>query len=211
MRLPAGRIESLRWFLAEIAIVTVGILIALSVDGIAEARKERKLVREAIGHLESEMRENKRDMDKVMPFVAERRRHLTETLALVETLIDHRERGVPYEGRTNQSVVKFGLDLPVTAFRTAETTGALGHMSYAQVSRYAQVYGVQQEFMRLYARMQDHHVGIAVLARIQLVKLSAAELVGWRQSLAVALSHLDELESMGRVLLRGYQRGLGGG
>ena len=210
MRIPPGRIEALRWFLAEIAIVTAGILIALSVDGIVEARKERKLVREAISHLDSEMRENKRDLDKLMPRMAERRRYLVEALALVEVLIDRRERGVPYEGRATQGVVTFGMDLPATAFKTAETTGALGHMSYEQVSRYSQTYGVQQEFMRLYARMQDHYAAIAVLSRITLVSLSMPELQTWRQNLAVALSHLDAFESMGKVLARGYASGLGG-
>jgi hypothetical protein len=208
MRIPAGRLEGLRWFLAEIVIVSVGILIALSVDGIVEARKERKQVREAIGHLENEMRENKRDLDKLLPRMGERRRYLVQALALVEVLIDHRERGVPYGGSFTQGVVTFGLDLPATAFKTAETTGALGHMNYAQVSRYSQTYGVQQEFMRLYARMQDHYAAIAVLSRITLVKLSISELQTWRQNLAVALSHLDAFESMGKTLARGYERGL---
>lgn len=202
--------ERLRWFLAEITIVTAGILIALSLDGIVEARRERKLVREATAHIKHEIRDNKADLDKILAIVPRRRALLDEALAGVEKLIDERDRGVPHDAAPlRQGVVHFGIDLVSTALETAETTGALGHMPYAEVARYATAYGLQRELMRLHARMQDQYLLVGTIRRFSLKGLSTSELRAWRERLVVALEHLDGFASMAKTLSGSYASHLG--
>jgi len=50
--------------------------------------------------------------------------------------------------------LSYNLALLNTASRsTAEATGALGYMDYAEVKRFATVYDLQQEFNRLQDRL----------------------------------------------------------
>lgn len=60
---PEGPVTSLKEFLVHIGIVTIGILIALSLEGLLEWHHHRELVEEARANIASEIRDNRKDLD----------------------------------------------------------------------------------------------------------------------------------------------------
>jgi hypothetical protein len=63
---PTGTVESLKDFGLHLLIVTVGILIALSLEGLVEWRHHRALVEEARANIASEVRENQKGLDGLL-------------------------------------------------------------------------------------------------------------------------------------------------
>ena len=59
-----ARVGSVRGFVLEFIIVTLGVLIALSVDSVREFIQDRTLVREAKATVAQELAANKRDLDR---------------------------------------------------------------------------------------------------------------------------------------------------
>src|SRR5690348_13673367 len=62
IHVPRKAITSLKELLRELAIITAGILIALSFEGLVQWRHHRELVREARANILSELRENQREL-----------------------------------------------------------------------------------------------------------------------------------------------------
>ena len=193
--------------LSEIAIVTIGILIALSFDGLVEWRQERRLAREATATIRSEIAANKAQLDGRLKAVRDSRVHIEKTFKLVKLLLAERAQGVTDPDRVDtQGMVWFSIELTSTAMRTAETTGALRHMPYPEVSGYANLYELQAELVRLHGRLQDHFVLIGGMAkgRIKFRDLTTPELYAWRDHLMVAWEYLDTLERHAQRLSRNY-------
>ena len=59
---PPRRIATIKEFFKELLTITVGILIALSLEGLLEWRHHRELAREARANILSELRENQREL-----------------------------------------------------------------------------------------------------------------------------------------------------
>ncbi len=58
-----------------------------------------------------------------------------------------------------------GAELKNAALTTAEVTGALGYMDYGEVSRYASIYDLQAQFMRLQERQGQHFFDVLAFVR----------------------------------------------
>ena len=203
-----SRADAIKAFLREIVVVTVGILIALSLDGVVDWRREAKLVRETRASIQSEIADNRKVLASIVAALPNTRAQLELTLKTVGVVLEHRETGqgpAPDSSVLSRAFGVFTVDLSSTARATAETTGALVHMNYAEVQRYATVYGLQQEFMRLHARMYDAFIQMDSIRQISIDRLSKNELENWRQNVVTTLGYLRALESMGKTLLPVYR------
>jgi len=142
---PTGSVLSLREFLVHIAIVTLGILIALGLEQMRETAHERYLVRETRALLYDDMREAREQLGKELQNVDEMARQLTQ---LHEALPDL-ARNVP------QLQIRIGTILPAEYFfstspwQTALSTGALVHMPVREVAELNEVYFLMEEYSRL--------------------------------------------------------------
>ncbi len=75
--------------------------------------------------------------------------------------------------------------------------------------RRAAAYGIQRELMRVYERIQDHFVEVAIMKRTpKFERLGPEELLVWRRTLALALEQLDAFERTSGSLARHYARAL---
>jgi hypothetical protein len=133
--LPA---HTTRWFVFELLTITAGILIALSIDGVLELRREWALVREAHAAIAFEIAENLRDLEGTLPALDVHERGLKEGLRIVEGLI------------RNETVTNTKFQAPLStpslnraSWQTADRTGALGYMEYADVKTYSELYELQ--------------------------------------------------------------------
>ena len=76
-----------RYFFIELLIVTAGVLIALSVDGLREWNQYRMLVREARATIAREIVENKREVDISLSEVENRRTNIRNAVTLANDLL----------------------------------------------------------------------------------------------------------------------------
>lgn len=203
VEVPEGPIRNLKQFLVQIFTITVGVLIALGIESVSDWRHHRSLVAEAVANLDSEIRDNKKDLASTLAKAPETKKQLETFLGFVNDLT--RKKPDQENRSVNLSLGYSAATLSSTSRTTAEATGALGHMSYAQVKRYAQVYDLQSDFLRLQQRLVDQFV--VMLSSTQsggLDNPSGAELERTRQALQATLSHLSATMQYGRQLSRVY-------
>jgi hypothetical protein len=91
------------------------------------------------------------------------------------------------------------------AWKTAETTGALGHMKYAEVQKYAEVYDVQDLYVRGEAqKLQRVSQVEAILMGGDPNKASLQDVESFRQQILVSLADLVTEESLAKELSAAY-------
>ncbi len=186
--------------LIELAIVTAGVLIALSVDGVRGWMAERALVADARANLASELRDNKAAVDRFRQTIPTRRNEL-DTIGSIATT---RLQGKP--SPSGEAALGFTLaDVTAASRSTAEITGAFGLMDYAEVKDYASVYDLQRRFSEL----QEDTMTLlrSVLSRIDLIeapKPSVAELEAWLRDIHTLEAQLLFLDQIGEQLSTGY-------
>lgn len=140
VHVPAHPVTSWREFFTHIAIVSVGLLIALSLESLVEWHHHRSLVHEARDNLQQEITENRAQLQQNLTDVRADMTRMTKNLQVLAAL---RTTGkVPDNER-----LQYSLDwsrLSDTAWTTSRDTGALGFMDYGEVQCFAGIYAQQQ-------------------------------------------------------------------
>jgi hypothetical protein len=132
---PEGPTNSFKDFVIHIVIVTIGILIALGLEGVREAISVRHIVRDARENFHVELVGNRQSLDKEM-------NNDTKTLATLDQIIADlpKLRKNPAELRARVAkVYPTGYFFSSSRWESALSTGALGHMSADEVTQYAQI------------------------------------------------------------------------
>lgn len=130
-----------RYFFVELLIVASGVLIALSVDSLREWNQYRILVREARATIAREIADNKKEVDIFLAEIPARKINISTALTLVNDLLTTKKSTI------NQLQLGFSLaEVSAAGWQSAERTGALSHMDYAEVQRYSRLYAFQDLF-----------------------------------------------------------------
>ena len=130
---PESPVRSFKDFLIHISIVTLGILIALGLDGLREAIHNRHLVREARENVHSEMGY---DQSSALKECSQVVRYRNELQALVENIPILVQQ--PQKLATQLNVdANSGYFLAANSWQTALSTGVLAHIPTPEVSAYA--------------------------------------------------------------------------
>jgi hypothetical protein len=139
---PHERVHSWRDFFIHIGTITLGLFIALSLEGALEAMHHRHLVRETRENIHREIEQNEQLAKDNIAFIQEdldRMKHNTERVrdlrANPHALADEHLNFTTSWIRFNES-----------AWRSAHESGVLTYMPTAEVQRYTNLY-VQQEFV----------------------------------------------------------------
>lgn len=130
--------------------ITAGVLIALLINGMVEWNNNRALLAQARQTIADEVRGNKKDLDNTLTGMADDVKQFDNALKFANDLLTSR--------KTSISELKLHLNLAdVTAagWHSAERTGALSHMPYAEVQRYSLLYDLQD----LYTEQQRALLG----------------------------------------------------
>ncbi len=148
---PHHPVLTLREALVHLAIVTVGILIALSFDGVRGWFEHRSQVAEARHALLEEVRGNKEMLEKkFLPGVENARKENRKISALAQRLADQ-EKILELEWSSNYPLTR----LQSASFATVQATGTLALMDYEEAKRFSSVYRLQETFER------QHEAGLA--------------------------------------------------
>lgn len=141
---PHEGIHNVRQFLLHLLTITIGLLIALGLEGCVEWVHHRNLQREADANLRQELRDNRRELASTRAAISGERQNLVSILKFV----DARSQKQPYD------VHRLSLNYVLAtvrdaSWRTASATGALSYMDYDHVKQYADAYQLQDEYSRL--------------------------------------------------------------
>ncbi len=135
---PAAKNYAFADYLFQFITITAGVLIALLINGVVELNNNRRLVADARATIAREIADNKQDMDKTLAGIQGDLAKLETAIKFANDMLTDQEnqhqqaRFSPQHGRLSSS-----------AWRTAERTGALSYMDYAEVQRYPKLYDFQ--------------------------------------------------------------------
>ncbi|MEO6806712.1 MAG: hypothetical protein ABI286_07430 [Edaphobacter sp.] len=142
---PHNPIHSWKDFLLHLVIITVGLLIAVGIEGLVELHREHKLVNEARTTMREEIESNLGSMKRVEANLKQERIAMKKDM---DTLTRIQENSKDEEAQKTPIDATYSLiELRDTAWKTAQTTGALSFMPYAEAQHYSRVYSSQNDFL----------------------------------------------------------------
>ncbi len=204
---PYEKIHGFKDFLLHLLTITIGLLIALSLEGLVEKYHNRELRQEADRNLRQEIQDNRKEVESLKSILQQEEKTLGSTLDFIKA----KEQGKPFD----VNGIKLGFSIGTlsdASWRTAGATGALALMEYGQVQKYASLYQLQDKLGRLqdqtfddFLRMQSY-----VLHGFDPVKFTAADAAAAEPDVRHALAHLVAMDEIGDALGNQYKRVLKG-
>jgi len=128
----------------HLLIVTLGILIALSLEGIVEYVHHRTILKEARSIMREEIDANQKDLDQTIERMSLQKSDLVKGINIFSAMARGEK---PDLGKLPYMLTLRAAEPHSAAHATAELTGAFAYMDYREVSRYAAIYDKQQRFL----------------------------------------------------------------
>jgi hypothetical protein len=198
---PHEKMHGFKDFLLHLLTITIGLLIALGLEGYAEHWKQRELKKDADTKLRQEIRDNGQEIALIHNATASEQANLKG----IVDFLSARKKNEPYDTRQIRIYFTVG-DLKSASWKTAAATGALGFMEYDQVQRYSVVYQLQDKYSALqeqtideFLQLQSYFIFGLDPEKITPVDAGSAELDARR-----ALAHLTAMDQVGTALASEY-------
>jgi hypothetical protein len=142
---PHGRIEGWKDFFVHLLTISIGLLIAVGIEGCVELHREHKLVREARETMREEIQGNLKSMQDAEENLKKQRALMKKNM---DTLTRIQENPKDKEAQNASIDASYStIGLRDTAWKTAQATGALSFMPYDEAKRYSNVYSSQADFL----------------------------------------------------------------
>ncbi len=193
--------HGVRDFFLHLFTITIGLLIALTLEGCAERWHQRELRKEADANLRQEIRDNASEIESAHATNASEQANMQKILQFLEARKANKEYDV-HEIRLDFAIG----DLKDSSWKTASATGALSYMEYDHVQRYAAVYRLQDK----YSALQDETIGEFLQLQSYVVygfdpaKLTPAEAASAELDARRALVHLVAMDQIGTAVRKEY-------
>jgi hypothetical protein len=197
-----GSIHSFRDFFVHLSMIVIGILIALSLEGVVEWVHHRHVAHEARVALAAEIGDNQRRTVESLPKLNASELQLQHIISLIHALQSNRKA----------ETKDLGLDWTVigiaeTNWNSAVSTGAISYMGMPEVQRYTKIYALQHAFSAAQDRGFESAArvqGLGTLLDRDPTKLSDRELERAEESVGLALANTQIIEQLGRALTAEY-------
>jgi hypothetical protein len=150
---PHHPISSWRDFFLHLITITIGLLIAVGIEGLVGLHREHSLVKEARSTLREEIAYNANEMAGSLPDIDAEKTALTNNIGVLTALAEHPADPASQHGKIDAHIAT--VSLHSTAWKTAQTTGALAYMPYEEAQRYADIYATQEDFLAQQTRLID--------------------------------------------------------
>src|SRR5262252_8625292 len=131
---PEKPILTVKEAVAHLAIVTVGILIALSLEGIVEYAHHRTVVGEAREIMREEIEQNSKELDQTLTHVKAQGAFLATGIDYAQAVAHGQNQAKPVAALSKMLDYRTA-NLHAAAHATAELMGAFSFMDYKEVSR----------------------------------------------------------------------------
>jgi cell division protein FtsB len=156
---PEGPTHSFKDFLIHIGIVTIGILIALGLEGVRETIHERHQIAETREIFRDELVENKKQL-------AQQRQALKDTIAQLDSTLANLD-----ELNAKPSALAVAIDkltpgfyfFTTASWETALSTGVLDHMAPAEVHSFANATISVRDYVTIQDQAISHYYELEAL------------------------------------------------
>lgn len=132
-------------FFVHLITISVGLLIAVGIEGCVELHREHKLVREARETMREEIQHNSDKMKEAVVTLDKQTETMKKNIATLSHIQENPKDKAAQDAQIDANFSIIGLR--DTAWKTAQATGALSFMPYAEAQRYSDVYGTQKDFL----------------------------------------------------------------
>jgi hypothetical protein len=161
---PHEPIHGVKDFLLHLLTISVGLLIAVGIEGMVELHREHKLVKEARATLREEIESNSKEMAEAVENIKAQKATMKKNVDELTKILENPKDKSAQDPDINASFSN--KNLKVTAWKTAQTTGALSYMPYAEAGKYAAIYQAQEAFEASEAKIvEDEAQFFGVLAK----------------------------------------------
>ena len=147
IHLPHKSIHGIQEFFLHLFTITVGLLIAVQIESFVEWRHHVHLAEEARAALRTEIEQNLKDLKGAQSGLKAWRSSNEADLAAMRRIQEHPDDSDAQH--TNLTVNASGISLEDTAWRTAQSTGALAYMPYEEAERYSHIYQAQATLLAM--------------------------------------------------------------
>ena len=199
---PHEPVHSWREALIHIGLMTVGLFIALSLEGLIEYFHHKHLVHEARENIRRELQQNHESAQKDITYLGQSGDKIKAGLVTLRYMQAHPDA----RGQEISFALQF-TDLNDAAWRTARDTGALGYMPLDEVQGYASLYGLQEvvtaETTQLLKR-QAEALGPIIAEDDSFHKLSNEEFATMRHAAGTNFADILILQQLVRGLDQQY-------
>jgi hypothetical protein len=203
---PHKKMHGIRDFLLHLFTITVGLLIALALEGCAERWHHRELRKEADANLRQEIRDNAKEIAAAHLANANEQENLKKVLEFLKARKEDRDYDI-HEIRLDFTMG----DLKDASWKTASATGALSYMEYDHVQRYAAAYQLQDK----YSTLQDQTINEFLQLQSYVIygfdpkKLAPADAGAAELDARHTLAHLVAMDQIGTAVEKEYAEVLG--
>lgn len=200
---PHRAIHGWKDFLLHLLTITIGLLLALTLEGWLEGRHRRHLLHEAEAGLETEIRTNANALEGTAAAIHKQQEVLKDDIDVLKRYI--KTRNLPKGSRLdiNFHITQFD-DL---SWKTAQSTGALTYMSYSEAKEFAEIYGTQEAIDAAQKQtVRDTVISMAPLLNIQDEGPTPEEAVLIKQHIEVLQGQLLVLDAMLTELGNEYKK-----
>ncbi len=136
---PHEPVHGWRDFFLHLVTITIGLLIALSLEGCVEWQHHRHLVREAEASLHDEIAENAKGMQDTLNELHKQQASLKQDVVILKYIVKNHK---PPE-HSSMEITFHIRDFNDVSWKTAQTTTALSYMPYNEAKQYSEIYGAQ--------------------------------------------------------------------
>ena len=136
---PNEPVLNWRNFFIHLVTITIGLLIALSLEGCVEWQQHRHLVRDAEASLQAEIQKNAKGMPSTLDDLHKQQGVLKQDVVVLKSIL--KTLKVPKNGHLDVTFHIHGME--DVGWKTAQSTGALSYMPYGRAEEYSDIYGAQ--------------------------------------------------------------------
>jgi hypothetical protein len=200
---PVGPTRSIKDFAVHIGIVTIGILIALSLEGVRETVVVHRAVREARDNFRAEFSENRTHIRRELENTRGMQAQIQKIEADLPELRQHPEQFAARISVISPSFYFFSS----SRWDSALSTGALGHMKVEEINRYAASNFLVHEYSSLEAQASPAWVGLEAYFAAR-PTLSQQDLAVGIEKLLIFRGYVAAMIHVGEELQGATDRGL---
>jgi hypothetical protein len=140
---PHETIHGWRDFLIHLLTITIGLLIALSLEGLVEWQHHRDLVHEAEASLHAEIENNAKDLPNTIAALHKQQDSLKNDVTVLSYIVKNHKAPEHSSLDINFSINSFAD----VGWKTVQSTGALSYMPYDRAQEYAGIYSTQADLL----------------------------------------------------------------
>jgi hypothetical protein len=135
---PPKAIHGTGEFVLHLLTITVGLLIAVGIEGAVTRHEHRRLAQEAAETMTAEVRRNFDSTKHALQTIEAQQAAMNANLAMLAKVQQNPNSPESHNAHIDAS---FGsVDFESTAWRTAQATGALSYMPYDQAQKFSGIY-----------------------------------------------------------------------